>query len=449
MTASDRLTNFVLVAMGNGVPEHVLHEVKRLLLNQLKASVGAIEHDGIQMLNAWAGGSSASPGTAHVVWLGTATRTERAAFVNGALFDVLDFNDVHMPTYIHAVSAVLPAALAVAEEGGHSGYELLASLALGIEVELACVTALMPSGLHRGFVPAGLAGGVGAATACGILGGLDRTRLRNALGLAMSTAGGVHETIGSMALSCVTGVTARNGLTAYQLAAHGIDAPASAFEGEKGMLSAYSDEPVSKIDEALASLGEDWRIRGLSYKTMPTETRTQAALECALRLRELAGNRQVERMQFGVAPIVVNISHERERFGAPSSDLQARFDLKHCVAAAWVRGRFTLAEMKEPAYTDPNVLALRSRVELIADDRQTLAGCWLEVSYTDGSKASITVDAFRGSEANPITDEELAELFRTSAADYLPGDRSEDIVEAVLALDEAPDIHGLMSLLTT
>ena len=37
----------------------------------------------------------------------------------------------------------------------------------------------------------------------------------------------------------------------------------------------------------------------------------------------------------GVAPIVVSIVRERnERFGLPKSDLEARFDLRYCAAAA-------------------------------------------------------------------------------------------------------------------
>ncbi len=53
------------------------------------------------------------------------------AVVNGALFEMLDLNDTHIPTYLHATSAVLPVVLAVAAEGAHGGRELLTVLRSG------------------------------------------------------------------------------------------------------------------------------------------------------------------------------------------------------------------------------------------------------------------------------------------------------------------------------
>lgn len=443
-TVCDTLARFL--CMGD-VPDDARHEGRRLVLNQLKASVPAGDHPTIRILEDWA--ASAAGSGAHVLWSGTETSVELAAFVNGALFEVLDFHDTYIPTYLHAVSGVLPAALAVAEEGGQSGSELITALALGIEAELACATILMPTGYFRGFVPLGLVGGIGAAAACAVLLGLDEDRTRNALALAMCAAGGLYESVGSMALPYITGITARSGIIACHLAARGLDAPATMFEGEMGMLGAYSDEPASKIDEVMAGLGTEWRIHGQSYKTMPTETITHAPVEAVLALKARSADRAIDTIRFGVSPIVVKIADERrDRFGEPSSELQARFDLRHCVAAAWQRGRFARAETQEEAYADPEVLALRSRVELLADEnRETFDGAWLEIRYTDGSDDGINIDAFKGSPANPLSDEELAEVFRTYAVGSLAAGRSQQIIEAVLGLDEAPDVRHLMSLL--
>lgn len=435
-TVSERLVGFVRRHLDGGVPEEARHEARRLLLNQLKASVGALEHPAVRILRDWQSGGS----RAHVLWAGTETSPEHAAMVNGALFEVLDFHDTFIPTYLHAVSGVLPAALAAAEAGDHSGDRLVTALALGIEVELAVATILMPTGYFRGFVPLGLVGGVGAAVACSVLGGLDDVRMRNAVGLAMSTAGGTYETVGSMGLAWVTAANARNGLDCYQLAARGFDAPATAFEGDKGMLASYSDEPATKIDEVLAGLGAEWRIHGQSYKTMPTETITHAPVEVVLALRERAAGRALAGLRFGVSPIVVTIADERfARYGTPTSDLEARFDLRHCVAAAWHRGRFTLAEMQEPVYTDPAVLDLRGRVELVADDaRATFDGCWGEARFTDGTTERVDVPAFRGTPQNPLTDAELSALFVTAAEGVLPAERARRVAEATLRLDRTP-----------
>jgi 2-methylcitrate dehydratase PrpD len=198
----------------------------------------------------------------------------------------------------------------------------------------------------------------------------------------------------------------------------------------------------------LDALGKTWRLHGQSYKSVPTETITHAPIECTLELLPRAKGRQVERMRFGVQPIVVEICDERmERFGDPHSELTARFDLCFCAAAAWQRGRFTLDEMREPAYTDPEILALRSRIELVPDDtRESFDGCSLEIQFTDGSRESTSVDAFLGSPGRRMTDDELSGIFRASASELLPAGRADELLTAVWDLDKARDVSALMSL---
>ena len=298
-------------------------------------------------------------------------------------------------------------------------------------------------------MPGGITGAVGAAAACGLIGGLDDAQMRNALGLAMNCGLGAYQSAGSMALPFIMGMTARNGFDAYAVAQLGLDAPAAAFEGDKGMLSAYSDEPAEKIEPVLAELGRTWRIKGQSYKTFPTETITHGPVECVLALQPHAQGRTVEALRFGVEAIVVKIAEERAaRFGAPSSDLEARFDLRHCAAAAWVRGRFTLAEMKAEAYLDPAILDLRARTELVADpEHKTFDGATLEVSYTDGTSNAVVIPNFRGTPGNPLSDAELSDVFRSAAQGVLTAERANAVLQAAWALDEAPDVRGLMSLL--
>lgn len=445
MTVSQTLTRFL---RDTTVPDDVLHEAKRLILNQLKASVGARDHPAIRLLHDWAtkdGGRGAS-----VHWYGTRTTPAAAAMVNGALYEVLDFHDTYIPCFMHAVSAVLPAVLALAEERGASGADLLRALALGVEAELAVATILMPSGYYRGAVPAGLTGGIGAAAACSVLAGLDEARTTHALGIAMCTAFGLYASVGSMTLSYITGATARSGLSAFELAERGFTAPVTAFEGDRGMVQAQCDEDRAKIEPTLATLGHQWRLLGQTYKVVPTETITHGPVECVLAIRSRAEGRTVDRMTFKVNPLVQSIADERrDRFGAPSSESEATFDLRHCAAAAWIRGRFTTAETAPACYTDPDVLALRDRIDLIADaTRETFEGCSLEIAFADGGVERHEIDHFLGTPGNRVPDAALARLFRDYAGALPPG-RADAIIDTVWALDIVPDIRSLTDLLRT
>jgi 2-methylcitrate dehydratase PrpD len=449
-TVSASLAEFVQRQLAAGVPADARHEAKRLLLNQLKASVGATGNPTVRILHEWARKNAAGAAGSHVLWFGTETGPAQAAMVNGALFEVLDFHDTYIPCFMHAVSAVLPAVLALAEQRGSSGRAMLDALAVGIEIELAVATILMPSGYTvHGYIPAGLVGGVGATAACAALTGLEPAKSRHALGLAMCTAFGLYESVGSDALSYVTGATARSGLTCFELAEAGMTAPATAFEGERGMLVGHSREERGKIEEVLGSLGTKWRIFGQSYKTIPTETITHAPVECVMQLLPKARQRQAARMRLGVQPIVKTIADERRaRFGRlMNSELEARFDTRFCTAAAWIRRKFTLEEMRESAYRDEQILELRDSIELVPDDSFTsFEGCWLEVEFTDGTKEHVRIEKFLGTPDNPLPDDRLTEVFRQSAVPLIPTNQVERLLKTVWSLDDESTVGSLMDL---
>jgi 2-methylcitrate dehydratase PrpD len=206
LSVSERLIAFMREWQARGVPDHAMHEATRLILNQLKASVGAAYHPTIRILHDWATAANTAP-EAHVLWLGTSTGAEQAAIVNGALFEVLDFNDTYIPCFMHAVSGVLPAVLAAAERGNHAGKDVLTALVLGIEAELAIASILMPRAYYRGFIPGGITGAIGGAAACGLLAGLDDTQMRDAIGLAMNLGCGTYQSAGFSTLPAVMGLT--------------------------------------------------------------------------------------------------------------------------------------------------------------------------------------------------------------------------------------------------
>jgi 2-methylcitrate dehydratase PrpD len=450
LTVAEQLATFMEKQRAAGLPDEVRHEAKRLILNQLKAAVGATRHPAITILHDWAVGESAGKGGAFVLWSGAEASPQQAALVNGAYFEVLDFHDTYIPCFMHAVSAVLPAVLAVAQQRGASGAALIDALAIGIEVELAIATILMPSAYYRGAVPAGLTGGVGAAAACSVLAGLDHDAMVRALAIAMCSAFGLYASVGSMTLSYITGATARSGIAAFELAERGFTAPATAFEGDRGMFQAHCDEDSSKIGTVLATLGREWRIFGQTYKVVPTETITHGPVECALAVLAQAGERRLERLVYHVNPLVQSIADERrDRFGAPSSESEACFDLRHCVAAAWRAGRFTTAETAEDCYRDPAVLALRDRVDLIADPaRVTFEGCRLTAYFADGSVLEHNVDNFLGTPGARVPDAMLVDLFEQYSVAVLPEGRAREIADAVWTLDAAPGLEKLNRLLT-
>ena len=164
-----------------------------------------------------------------------------------------------------------------------------------------------------------------------------------------------------------------------------------------------------------------------------------------------AAGRRVSRMTFKVNPLVQSIADERrERFGVPSSESEATFDLRFCAAAAWVKGRFTTAETAPASFTDPEILALRERIDLVVDaDRATFEGCSLVATFTDGTSEAHNIDHFLGTPGARVPDAMLSDLFRQYAEGVLPARRALAILDAAWSLDTAPTLDPLISLLKT
>ena len=451
LRVTERLARFVTTHRRDRLPGDVEHQARRLLLNAAAASVAGHDHPAIERLREWAI-DGVEGGAARLLWHGDRVGGDRAALVNGAMLEMLDFNETHIEAFVHPTAPVWPAVQATAELSGASLADALRALALGIEVELAVATMLMPAHYERGFNPAVAAGAVGAAAGCSVILGSDVERTANALGLAALGGAGPLEVLGTDVHPYRIGDAARSGFTAADLARRGFTAPPTAIDGEHGLLATVAERDLDRIEGALGPLGDDWRICGpIAFKRYPTETISQAPLDCTLDLRERTPpekRSQVASMTFEVAPLVAEVNRSRrERFAIPADDQQARFDGSYCAAAAWRRGRFTVQELGAGTRSDPAVLGLRDKVEFVATEGRSMESASLEVTFADGTTEHAATEAFKGTPANPMTDDDLTAKLTACAAGITSPDRIKAITEAINATRPPPTATDLATLL--
>ena len=175
--------------------------------------------------------------TESTIW-GTQLRSSApmAAFVNGLLGHAIDFDD--WDAFIHAghpTCMVAAAALSLGEVIRSSGRDLLRAYILGIEV-LTKIAANAPNVQDRGFHSTPVLGSIGAAIACASLLRLDPEKIKAALGITASGAGGIHRQQGSMVKPFHAANAARNGVEAALLAENGFTADAAIIEAPQRLL---------------------------------------------------------------------------------------------------------------------------------------------------------------------------------------------------------------------
>src|SRR6185295_16403667 len=142
-----------------------------------------------------------------------------AALANGVASHILELDDVHKGSTLHAAAPIIPAALAVAEREHASGRAFLLAVALGYEAALRVGEAVNPSH-YRFWHPTGTAATFGAAVAAGSLLGLPSAKMLDALGSAGTQAAGLWEfnADGAMSKHLHPGKAAFNGVLAADLA---------------------------------------------------------------------------------------------------------------------------------------------------------------------------------------------------------------------------------------
>ncbi len=122
---------------------------------------------------------------------GRATTPAMAALANGASGHAFELDDVHEEAISHPGAVVVPAALAVGEEIGSSGDDLLEAIVVGYEAMGRAGIAVGPAAhMLGGFHPTSMSGVFGAAAAVGRLLGLDGARLIDGFGMATTLASG-------------------------------------------------------------------------------------------------------------------------------------------------------------------------------------------------------------------------------------------------------------------
>jgi 2-methylcitrate dehydratase PrpD len=367
-----------------------------------------------------------------------------AALVNGASSHALDYDDVNLAMPGHPSVAILPALLALAEERGSSGADMLTAFVAGYELQCRVGRVIAPGHYDvLGFHSTATVGSFGAAAACAHLLGLDAQRFVTALGIAGTQAAGLKSMFGTMCKPLHAGKAAYNGLLAAKLASRGFTSRTDVLECAQGFARTHS--PDFHPERALEVPPGDWYIRSNLFKYHAACYMTHAPIEAARKLRE----------QHGVTPdrverIRVRLDEASDRIcniPRPRTGLEAKFSLRLTTAmglAGVDTGR--LATYSEDVAADPILVELRDKVEFEFrhDMPNTLAE--LELQLSDGTHVTAQHDS--GVPATDVTAQgnRLEEKFTSLVEPVLGAQRCQALIAQIASVDRLPDVREIMRL---
>lgn len=345
------------------VPTHVREAVVTALVNSVGTGIGGLSVDTAQNALHYAR-TNAAPGPSAVIVDGARLMPGMAAFANGVILNALGQEETHAATATHPAETTVPIVLALGEQLGSSGREVVDALLVGMQVTMGLgAMELMPTIRYEICQAPSVLGTVGAAAGAARLLGLDEDTTTNALGLAAMFAAGLSESIvkGTGEYHYLKGFVGVHAHSAVQLAASGAEAASTAFEGPGGffrMFFGVDPDRLKAFDVAADVMKHvsTWSILDLVYKPYPGNWFNMPFIDAARHLRE----------DQGVEPgDIVSIDLAVNEFARQSGGLDGPPFTYRCNALASTRfgvatmlasGQVTLRETVER--DDPEVLRL-------------------------------------------------------------------------------------------
>ena len=431
------------------LPAAIVDHAQRAVLDWLgSAMAGALEPPARMAQRLVAGFGRADDA---LVFGGGRAAAASAALANGVASHILELDDVHKGSTLHAAAPIIPAALAVAEREHASGPAFLLAVVLGYDAALRIGAAVNPSH-YQFWHPTGTAATFGAAVAAGALLRLSPAAMLDALGSAGTQAAGLWEfnVDGAMSKHLHPGKAAFNGVIAADLAHYGFTGARRILEGERGFFRATSTD--YDTDAVLRGLGEDWQIAENCYKLHSCCGHTHSAIDVALDLRAQQGwdaggaLAQLATLQIETYGPGYAIVQERN----PHTPYQAKFSLAYCVAAALAEGAVGLEQFGPERFDadgvrDQGIAALLPRISIsVAPDLTANYpaewGTRLAVTLCDGSAQTLSAAFPRGNPENPVSTAALAAKFRALVAPRYGAAQAERALAAVRRLPDQPDM---------
>jgi 2-methylcitrate dehydratase PrpD len=393
-----------------------------------------------------------------------------AALANGVASHILELDDIHRGSTVHAAAPIIPAALAVAEREHADGRAFLTAVAIGYEAAFRVGEAVNPSHYYF-FHPTGTVATFGAAAAAGSLLGLNTEQMIDALGSAGTQAAALWEfnADGAMSKHLHPGKAAMNGVLAADLARIGFTGASRILEGERGFFRAFTRGPEGSAPHIGGSapdydasritdgLGTRWKIGENGYKLYSCCAHTHTAVDCALNVRarrRWSGN-DVLREITNVAIETYGTGYEIVKEMNPRTPYQAKFSLAYCVAAALLEGTLGLEQFGEERFgaggvCEPAIAELLGRIQVIVRDDLSAQypSAWpvrLTVSLNEGLPERASSDHPRGNPENPVSTAELESKFTTLVAARFGDDVARSALETLHSIDRCTDMATLFS----
>jgi 2-methylcitrate dehydratase len=424
-----------------------VHQVKRTLVDTLGCGIGAFDSEPPSIARRMASRVQGNP-PARILGTSQETSTDLAAFANTVLIRYLDCNDAYAARGTGHPSDMISGVLAAG--GGHraNGRVVITAIAAAYEVFCRLADEVPLKGWDQGIFAA-----IGATCGTGMLLGLDRKAMGNAISIAITTGVPLGVTrIGELSMwkGCATAAAVRIGVFAAELAAEGMTGPGEPFHGRNGLWQHLGVETPKW--EGFGGGAKPFRITATSFKAYPSVIHTQGPIGLVLELRQQVAPAEIDSVHVATyGEAVRRTATEAEKWN-PETRETADHSIPYLVAAAFQDGDVTPATFARSRIQDPALRQLIKKLTVVEEPeftrRYPAESCTrIEVTTTDGRRVAAQTSHPKGHYRNPLTDGEVEGKFRGLASGVLGAEGCDRVLREVWNLENAPTLDRLFESL--
>lgn len=421
------------------LPEAVVHHAKRAVIDWFSALYPGTRVAPATLLAA-AHAAELGVGRSSLPGFATTAFPALAAWINGSASHTVEFDDIFKDAVYHPGCPTIAAALALAEDRGLSGEQLLRAVVVGYEVSTRIGVAVQPSH-YRYFHTTGTVGSFGAAAAgAALLAPGNAAVMNHALATVGSFAAGLQQAFrsDSMTKPLHAGHAANAGVLAAQGAAHGVTGAVDLLEGEAGFGAAMSDG--AHWERATEGLGTRYNITQMTQKNHGCCGHAFAAIDAMLELRRGGLDpAQVAAVEVATYRAALEVAGNP----APRTAAEAKFSLPYVVAHALHYGAVRLDAFAPGRLGDAGLRALMERVRLVADPDLTAAfprqrAALVTATLRDGRTVQHFAPCRKGDPEAPLSDAEIDDKFEELVAPVLGTARARELRAQLWRLETLP-----------
>jgi len=444
------LSAYMSAARSRALPADVAEQAKHHLLDTLASIIS-----GSRLVPGAAAqrylGMYVGKGSATILGTALSAPPLEAALANGVMAHADETDDSNNAGRWHPGCAVVPAALAMAEELGADGTTLLNAVTLGYDIGTRIILAMFGENAAASYdislATHSIAGTFGAAAAACCVAGLDAQQMRWALGYTAHQSSGTkawqRDTDHIEKAFVFAGMPARNGVTSALLVKAGWTGVDDIFTGADNFFATYA--PKAEPERLVEKLGERYDIALTDIKKWTVGSPIQAPLDGieAIRGKHPFEAGQVKRVTVRLAPAEATVVDNRDM---PDISLQHMVAVMLLDKTVSFRAAHDVARMR-----DPTTLRERQKVDLVSDEELAkflpVRVALIEVELSDGTRLSERVTAVRGTPRNPMTRAEVIDKARDLVAPVLGRETSDRLIGTVYAIEQVSDVRSLRPLL--